>query len=197
MEEKLSLDTKKSVCSTNKDLKHKYQLACPCVSFFISKIKNKKQRALIAKPMKEQRSSIAELNKKETLKLVKAQTIKKSKDKIKNKKQRTSMAKLKREQRSSIAELDKKETLKLIKAETIKNSKDIASVTKRTKRSHVTRIPENGFGTPSLTSLFDDLSNSGKLQLDDDELLKAVQTTALAKKDLDEGKQWNGDIELA
>lgn len=101
----------------------------------------------------------------------------------------------KRNKKQRDSKLKKKQTLKLIKAETIKKLKDISPVANRAKRSHVTRIPENGFGT--LTSLFADLSNSGKLQLDDDELLKAVQITTQAKSDLDGGKLWNGDIEIA
>lgn len=66
---------------------------------------------------------------------------------------------------------------------------------KRIRR--ITPIPKNISEIQFLTALYNGLSESGVLPGGADGIMRAVNTTALAKKHLDEGKQWNGDIQIA
>lgn len=105
-----------------------------------------------------------------------------------------SSIKTKQEQRNSSGTISKKETLM---PETLEKTRDIASVAKHTKKIRINRIPRNGCGIELLVKLFTNLSKSGAIHMDEAEIMKASNITFKAKKDLDEGKQWNGHIQLA
>lgn len=63
------------------------------------------------------------------------------------------------------------------------------------RKIQITRIPKVGSGLPFLVTFFNNFAKSG--QMDETEITRAVNITDKAKKDLDEGKQWNGPIEIA
>lgn len=64
-------------------------------------------------------------------------------------------------------------------------------------KSQIIHIPKIGCDIPFLVTLFTNLSDTGAVRMDDREIMNAVNITAKAKKDVDEGKQWNGNIEIA
>ena len=86
---------------------------------------------------------------------------------------------------------------KTYKPEVIKKSIGKVSNLKSIRKSHIIRIPKIGCVIPFLVTLFTNLSNTGAVQMDERGIMNAVNITAKAKKDLDEGKQWNGNIEIA
>lgn len=83
------------------------------------------------------------------------------------------------------------------KSEIVKKFDDKTSVVKSNRKPHIIRIPKIGCEVPFLVTLFTNLSNTGVVHMDEREIMKAVNITAKAKKDLDEGKKWNGNIEIA
>lgn len=127
---------KKSTSSKIKKLNQKYQ--CPCISFFLSMLKNKK-----------------------------------------------------RVQRSKTTERGAS------KPDIVNQSNVKSPVLKMNRKSHVFRIPKIGCDIPFLVKLFTDLSITGSLGMDDRTIMNAVNITSKAKKELDEGKKWNGNIEIA
>lgn len=127
--------TKKSTSPKIKKLKQKYQ--CPCISFFLSVLKNKK-------PV-----------------------------------------------RSKSIERGTK------KSEIVNKSSGKSSVLKINRKSQIIRIPKIGCEIPFLVKLFTDLSNTEGVHMDEREIMNAVNITSRAKKDLDEGKKWTGNIEIA
>ena len=80
--------------------------------------------------------------------------------------------------------------------ETAKKSSGKSTVLKINKKSHITRIPKIGCDIPFLVTLFTSLSNTGSVTMDERGIMNAVNIVARAKKDLDEGKKWNGTIEI-
>lgn len=64
------------------------------------------------------------------------------------------------------------------------------------KKTHITRLPRIGCEIPFLVTLFTNLSESGAVYMNEREIMNAVNVTAKVKKDLDEGKQWTGNIEI-
>lgn len=127
---------KKKATSHNIKKKQKYQ--CPCISFLLSILKNKKMV-----------------------------------------------------HRSKITETGKN------KPDIVKKRNDKSLVLKTNKKSQIIRIPKIGCEIPFLVKLFTDLSNSGTVRMDESEIMIAVNITSKAKKDLDEGKKWGGNIEIA
>jgi hypothetical protein len=137
MNSKLTLNLKKKLSSTKtKNIKQKHQ--CPCISSFLSILKDK---------MKVQRFKISE-----------------------------------------------KETHN---PEIVQKSSGKSSVLKVDRESHIIRIPKIGCDIPYLVTLFTNLSNTGAVRMGERGIMNAVNIAAKAKKDLDEGKQWNGNIEIA
>ena len=126
---------KKATSSKNKNMKQKYQ--CPCISFFLSLLQNKKQL---------QSSRISE-------------KVTRNPESVK------------------------------------KASK--STVLKSNRKSRIVRIPKIGCDIPFLVALFTNLSNNGTVKMDERDIMKLVNITAKVKKDLDEGKKWNGNIEIA
>lgn len=68
---------------------------------------------------------------------------------------------------------------------------------KKTKRSRVMRIPKIGCTVPFLMTLFNDLTNKGVVRMDACDISKAVNTISNIKMELDGGRAWNGNIEIA
>lgn len=66
---------------------------------------------------------------------------------------------------------------------------------KRIRR--ITPIPKNMSEIQFLTALYNGLSESGVLPGGAAGIMRAVNTTSKAKQDLDDSKQWNGDIQIA
>jgi len=71
---------------------------------------------------------------------------------------------------------------------TLKNTK---------KKTRIIRLPKNGYITPFLLTLFNDLSSKGMLQMDACDITRSVNIISNAKMDLDGGKPWNGKIKIA
>jgi len=65
------------------------------------------------------------------------------------------------------------------------------------KTHNIIRIPKHGYKAPFLITLYTSLSKNGLISQDNAEIIKAVNITLKAKNDLEEGKQWNGHIEIA
>lgn len=68
---------------------------------------------------------------------------------------------------------------------------------KSTKKVDIIRIPKNGCTVPFLITLFTNLTTAGVILQNNTEIMRAVNITLAAKDDLEEGKQWNGHIEIA
>jgi len=89
-------------------------------------------------------------------------------------------------------------TTTLLKRQKPETENGDASVTRKSKRkSKIIRIPKIGSSIPYFIALFTYLKNTGALQMDEVEMMKAVNATVKAKRDLDEGLKWNGDISLS
>ena len=80
--------------------------------------------------------------------------------------------------------------------ETAKKSSGKSTVLKINKKSHITRIPKIGCDIPFLVTLFTSLSNTEPVTMDERGIMSAVNIVTRAKRDLDEGKKWNGTIEI-
>lgn len=70
------------------------------------------------------------------------------------------------------------------------------SVSKKIRKAHITRIPKIGCTIPYLITLFNNLSSSGIIPMDERQIMSAVNVTAKTKKDLDEGIKWKGNIQI-
>jgi len=81
-------------------------------------------------------------------------------------------------------------------AENIEETLEVVSPTKIRQRARIIRIPKIGCIVPYLTRLFDDLCNSGVVCMDGVQMVQAINIIVKAKKDFDEGIQWNGNIEI-
>lgn len=76
--------------------------------------------------------------------------------------------------------------------------KDILLEPKEDKKNpRITPIPSTANQNHFLTSLYIGLSLSGVLPGGEAGIMNAVNITLRARKDLDDGKQWNGDIQIA
>lgn len=81
---------------------------------------------------------------------------------------------------------------------TEKTVETLAVVTppKKLQKSRIIRLPKIGCTIPFLMSLFNGLCNSGAVCLDEGQMGQAVNIIAKAKQDIDEGMQWNGNIQI-
>lgn len=71
------------------------------------------------------------------------------------------------------------------------------SVSKKIRKAHITRLPKIGCTIPYLITLFNNLSSSGIIPMDERQIMNAVNVTAKTKKDLDEGIKWKGSIQIS
>ena len=67
---------------------------------------------------------------------------------------------------------------------------------KKVKNSRIHRIPKIGCIVPFIVTLLTNISDSGTVPTDVREIMKAANIIIKAKKDLDEGNPWNGDIDI-
>lgn len=74
---------------------------------------------------------------------------------------------------------------------------ELQSTLKKSKKPRIVRLPKIGCTIPFLMTLFNNLSNSGEVCMETSDVASAVNLILKAKMDLDEGKAWNGKIEIA
>lgn len=71
----------------------------------------------------------------------------------------------------------------------------VVPVSKITRKTIITRIPKM-CTSAFLMTVFTNLSDSGAQRMDEREIMNAVNIVSSAKKDLDQGKPWNGNVEI-
>lgn len=114
---------------------------------------------------------------------------------------------LKNRQQIKRSKISKNETLKpeetlksrheASQTEEILESSHDAAKSKCIRKAHIIRLPKKRCHVPLLIKLFTNLSDIGAIHMDEREIMNAVNTTVQVKKDLDAGKPWNGNIEIA
>ena len=67
----------------------------------------------------------------------------------------------------------------------------------KAKSSRVIRLPTFGCTVPFLMALFNDLTKDGTMYMESGEISRAVNIILKAKVDLDNGKAWNGKVQVA
>ena len=65
------------------------------------------------------------------------------------------------------------------------------------KNSRVFHLPRFGCTVPFLMGLFNDLTKDGTMYMEAAEISRAVNIILKVKMDLDDGKPWNGKVEVA
>lgn len=76
-------------------------------------------------------------------------------------------------------------------------NKDVKAIQAVKKLPRKFTIPKKGDAITSLVPIFTALSISGVLRDGSDGILKAIKITLDVKKDLEDGKEWSGDIEIS
>ena len=92
---------------------------------------------------------------------------------------------------------DESTTLKSQKFAAINTTRIEATRTPiKVKRSRVIRIPQVGCTIPFVMKFFNNLSKEGTVPMETNEVSRMVNIISKVKKDLDEGKTWNGNVQL-
>lgn len=194
MEANLSLHMKKKKSTSENDEKLQQKYKCLCRWFYLSHLKNKKKRELVENI--GDNKTAAEVPVSKSIRKVKITRVKMHKcavctDTFSRKfnfqrhmelvhGNRINKNKSKRELEVII---DNKTAVEVLASKSIRKTKTI-------------RLPKM-CTTECLVTLFTNLSDSGAERMDIKEIMNAVNIVISAKKDLDQGKQWNGNIEIA